>query len=95
LNPAVIPPTQDISKLTGMPQRILKEMYDPVLFTEKINSNIFILIGTLDDVVPNMWVIEFAKAQEATIKFLKDDHSFTLNIDKLPNIINNILNKKH
>ncbi len=95
MNPAIIPPTIDISKIKDMPQRILEDMYKPELFKEKINAEIFILVGTLDKVVPNEWVIEFAKAQEATVLFLKDDHSFTNYLEELPNIFSNILNKKH
>ena len=95
LNPAIIPPGVDITRIRGMPQRILSDMKDVGLFKEKIASKIFILAGTKDDVVPNEWVIEFAMEQEATLKFLDDDHSFTQNMNKLPDIIGNILNKKH
>ena len=95
LNPAVIPPSVDISKIQGMPQRILSEMQDLRLFEEKIDSDIFILAGTRDDVVPSNWVLEFATAQRVTVRFLDDDHSFTYNMNKLPNIISDILNKKH
>ena len=95
MNPAIIPPSINIIKIKDIPQKILKEMYKPELFKDKIDANIFILIGTLDEVVPNEWVIEFAKAQEATVMFLKDDHSFTNKLYDLPNIFSNILNKKH
>jgi len=95
LNPAIIHPHADITKIKGVPQRILSDMKDVSLFKKKISSKIFILAGTKDDVVPTDWVIEFAMAQEATLKFLDDDHSFTQNIDKLPDIIVDILNKKH
>jgi len=95
LNPATIPPDYDINKITDMPMEILKDMKDKSIFEEKISSEIFILLGTLDDVVPNRWPIEFAKAQLATIKFLKDDHSFSKNIEKLPDIINTLLSEKH
>lgn len=94
LNPAIIPPNINISKIQGVPQSILTDMQDEHLFNEKIMSDIYILIGMYDDVVPNNWSEEFAKAQNATIKFFKDDHSFTQNIDNLPSIISNILNKK-
>lgn len=95
MNPAIIPPFVDILKIKDMPQSILKDMYKPELFKDKIDVNIFILVGTLDEVVPNKWVIEFAKAQEATVMFLNDDHSFTNKLYELPNIFNKILNKKH
>ncbi len=93
LNPAIIPPSVDIKKIRGMPQSILSDMQDVNLFKKKINSDIFILAGTMDDVVPSFWVIEFAKAQEATIMFLHDDHSFTNNMNQLSDIIGAILNK--
>ena len=94
LNPAIIPPYVDIKQIQGMPIRILADMQDNRLFKEKINSEIHILAGTNDDVVPSDWVKEFAKAQAIDVKFLDDDHSFTYNMDKLPDIINNLLNKK-
>lgn len=95
LNPAIIPPAVDITKIQGMPQSILFDMQDSNLFKKKMNSDIFILAGTEDDVVPTFWVLEFAKAQEATVRFLHDDHSFSVNIEKLPNIIREIRDKKH
>lgn len=91
LNPAIVPPSVDITKIQGVPQRILSEMQDIRLFKEKITSKIFILLGTKDDVIPLEWAFEFAKAQQATIRFLHDDHRFTHNINKLPFIISEIL----
>ena len=91
LNPATIPPNVDINTIQDMPVRILNEMKDPRLFEEKINAEITILVGLEDDVVPGNWVLEFATAQKATLKFLHDDHSFTKNIDKLPGIIAEII----
>jgi len=93
LNPAIIPSSVDISKIQGMPQRILTDIQDISLFKEKISSGIFILIGVKDDLIPLKWPIEFAKAQEATIRFFNDDHSFSKNLNQLPNIIDNILDK--
>jgi len=87
LNPAIIPTHVDITKIKDIPQSILKEMQDERLFKEKIQSNIFIVAGTMDNTVPNDWVVEFAKAQEATIMFLHDDHSLTQNMEKLPSVI--------
>ena len=78
-----------------MPHRILLDMKDKSLFEEKINAKIFILIGINDEVVPNSWPLEFAKAQQACVKFLNDDHSFTNKIDELPSIIRYILREKH
>lgn len=94
-NPAIIPPTVDINAIQDMPQKILQDMQDNSLFKQKINADIYILAGTNDDVVPTEWVLEFAKAQQATIKFLHDDHSLTNNIDQLPIIIMGIIGKKH
>lgn len=93
LNPALIPPSVDITKIQGMPQKILLDMQDKRLFEEKISSKIFILIGTNDEVIPLNWIIRFAKSQEATVRFLQDDHSFTNKMDQLPDIIGAILNK--
>jgi len=93
LNPAIIPPSVDISKIKEMPKQILHEMQDKNLFKKKINSYIYILVGIKDDLIPSSWPIEFALTQDATIKFLYDDHSFTQNIDQLPEIITKILYK--
>ena len=95
LNPAIIPPTQYITKIQNLPEHILKEMQDPQLFKQKIKPKIYIILGTMDDIVPNWWSVEFAKTQEATIQFLHDDHSLTQHINKLPNIIKKCLDEKH
>jgi len=91
LNPAIIPPDYDISKIKDMPQEILRDMQEEKLFTQKIKSDIHVFIGTNDIVVPNSWPIEFAKAQKANVKFLNDDHSFTTHINQLPVLIKNII----
>jgi predicted esterase YcpF (UPF0227 family) len=91
LNPAIIPLSVDISKINGMPQSILSDIQDESLFKNKISSEIYILIGLHDDVVPIKWPLEFAMSQNSTIKFFEDDHSFTKNLQKLPRIINKIL----
>lgn len=93
LNPAIIPQYVDISTIQDMPQEILFDMQDNRLFEEKISSKINIFAGTMDDVVPNRWVKDFAKAQNVEINYLKDDHSFNRNLQKLPNLISNILLK--
>ena len=49
-----------------MPRNILQHMKDRELFETKLPCKIFIIIGTLDDTVPNQWPIEFAQAQQAT-----------------------------
>lgn len=93
LNPGIIPPSVDITKIQGMPQSILSDMQDVGLFEKKIGAYIDILAGTMDDVVPSDWVLEFAKSQDVAIRFFEDDHSFTRNIDQLPDIIATILDK--
>ena len=95
LNPAIIPMDVDISKIQGMPHEILRDMQDERLFTKKINSEITILVGMQDEVVPNRWSEVFAKEQNAKILFFEDDHRFTKNIDRLPDIIINILEEKN
>jgi predicted esterase YcpF (UPF0227 family) len=93
LNPAIIPPSVDITKIHGMPQRILSDIQETSLFKEKISSSIFILIGIKDDLIPFNWPIEFALSQEATVRFFDDDHRFSNNISQIPKIIDNILDK--
>jgi alpha/beta superfamily hydrolase len=95
LNPSIIPPNIDIKKIKNMPQRILKDMKNVRLFRDQLNCNINIILGSDDSVVPNSWSIEFAKAHDANILFLKDDHSFSKNLNRLPLIIKNYLDKKN
>ncbi len=66
-------------------------MRDERLFENKIDAEITILMGTEDDAIPLEWILKFAKAQEATIRLLKDDHRFTRNLRRLPDIISEIL----
>ena len=87
LNPAVIPPTIDVNSLTGMPLRILRDMQEPLLFQQKVKADVVLLLGTLDDVVPNAWGWEFAQVQEALVKFLHDDHRFSHHLEELPKIL--------
>lgn len=92
LNPTVIPPSANVSNdLPDVPTRIIDEMRDERLFENKIDAEITILMGTEDDVIPLEWILKFAKAQEATIRLLKDDHRFTYNLRRLPDIISEIL----
>lgn len=91
LNPAIIPTDIDMSTLSGMPPRIFEEMFDTNLYSSKIDSNITIFVGTNDTVVPNDWSIKFAKVQEATIHFYKDDHQFSNYINRLPELIRKLL----
>ena len=94
-NPAIIPPDYNLEKITDLPAQIAKDMQDKNLFEKKITAEIVILVGKNDDVVPSSWVISFAKAQDATIKLLDDDHRLSKNMHKLPEIIKDILDKKH
>ncbi|MEF8848280.1 MAG: YqiA/YcfP family alpha/beta fold hydrolase [Candidatus Thermoplasmatota archaeon] len=91
LNPAIIPPDFDISSITDMPHRILKDMQDERLFEKKINIPIYIIRGTEDKVVPDEWIYRYAKKQEATVKFIHDDHRISKNISELPIMIKQIL----
>ena len=91
LNPAIIPPSTNLDDHQSVPRSILEDMIDMRMFRNKINADITILRGTEDDVVPDNWIIKFATAQEATVKFLHDDHSFSHNLTRLPAIISDIL----
>jgi predicted esterase YcpF (UPF0227 family) len=93
LNPAIIPPEIDLTTIEGMPIRILQEMCDPRLFEEKIPAAITILRGTLDDIVPDHWILTFAQAQNATILLYNDDHRFLKNLQRLPEIISELIQK--
>jgi predicted esterase YcpF (UPF0227 family) len=93
LNPAIIPPDIDLHTIQGIPFETLKEMKDPRLFEEKIPAAITILRGTQDDIVPDQWILDFAKAQYATIQLYNDDHRFSKNLQKLPVIISELLQK--
>ena len=95
LNPALIPPDVDVSRLTDMPQSILQDMQDPDLFTKKINTEMLIFIGTEDSVVPNSWGIEFAKIQEARIQFLHDNHQLSQYLSQLPMYLSDFFTQKH
>jgi predicted esterase YcpF (UPF0227 family) len=90
LNPLLIPPSQDVSKIEGIPARILYELRDDRLFVDKMRSETTVLIATDDELLPPNWVLEFAMAQEATVRFLHDDHSFTRHLCMLPSIVHKI-----
>jgi predicted esterase YcpF (UPF0227 family) len=91
LNPAIIPPRTRLAGIQGMPAGLLSQMLCPELFEQKIPAEITILRGTDDAVVPDTWVLAFAKAQEATVRFLHDDHFFSKNLSRLPAVISTIL----
>jgi predicted esterase YcpF (UPF0227 family) len=95
LNPAVIPPDVDVSRISDMPQRILQDMQDPELFTKKMQAQSLVIIGTEDEVVPNRWGIDFSKVQESHVRFVHDDHQLSTYLTKLPNMISEFLNQKH
>jgi predicted esterase YcpF (UPF0227 family) len=91
LNPAIIPPRTRLTNIQGMPASVLSQMLRPEFFKQKIHTSIAILRGTDDTVVPDAWVLRFARAQEATVHFLHDDHAFSKNLSRLPSIISTIL----
>lgn len=91
LNPAIIPPDVDIHSIQGIPSRILNEMKNSRLFEHKISIPITILRGTHDKIVPDYWILSFAKAQNATIQLYDDDHRFTKNLQNLPKLITEII----
>jgi predicted esterase YcpF (UPF0227 family) len=91
LNPAIIPPETDLQTIQGMPLRILEEMKDPRLFTEKIPAAITILRGTQDDIVPDQWILSFAQAQNATLQLFNDDHRLSKNLKELPGLISALI----
>jgi alpha/beta superfamily hydrolase len=91
LNPAIIPPRADARKLRGIPSTIRERMQDSMLFKTKMSVTIVILIATRDEVIPADWVLNFAKTQEATVRFLDDDHAFRDNLSLLPSIIEEVL----
>jgi len=93
LNPAILPPSVDINKIDGMPLRILQEAYDKKLLEEKISASVDIFAGTEDEIVPTEWVLEFAKAQEATVKFLHDDHRFSKHVEQFPKLISDLIDE--
>jgi predicted esterase YcpF (UPF0227 family) len=87
LNPTIIPPQTNLNNIQGIPRKILEDMIDERLFKNKIDAEMTILRGTDDDVVPDSWILEFAMAQEVTIMFLHDDHRFSRNSIKIPDIL--------
>ncbi len=87
LNPAIIPPSQDLKSIPDMPQQILKDMQDPTLYSQELTLPLLIIRGTDDTVVRDQWVIPFAQHHQATLIFLHDDHRFTRNLTQLPQYI--------
>ena len=93
LNPAIILPSTDLDKHEWAPRKILEDMVDKKLFENRLKAEIIIFRGTEDKTVPDEWITKFAKIQEATVKFLHDDHRFSRNLEKLPVIISDLLKK--
>lgn len=91
LNPVIIPPRANLDRLRGIPKRILVQMRDDLLFNRRIVAETTILMATQDEVVPAEWILDFAMAQEATVRFLHDNHGFSNNLARLPRIISEIL----
>jgi len=91
LNPAIIPPLTNLDNYKNIPMRILVDMVDRRLFEKKIFADIIILRSTKDEVIPDSWVLTFAKSQEATVMFFHDNHRFSRNLMKLPIIISKLM----
>ncbi len=91
LNPAIIPPLTNLDNYKNIPMRILIDMVDRRLFEKKIFADIIILRSTKDEVIPDSWVLTFAKSQEATVMFFHDNHRFSHNLTKLPFVITKLL----
>lgn len=87
LNPAIPPPSTNLDNHTDVPKKILTDMIDKTLFDKKISAQTIIFRGIHDSVVPDNWVIEFAKAQQATVIFLDDDHRLSNHLTQLPQLI--------
>ena len=87
INPAVIPPDINLDSISDMPMRILKDMKDDRLFSEKIDARLIIFSATDDTVVPPEWVLRFARFQEATVLFLHDDHRLSKHLFQLSSLI--------
>ncbi|MFO7677208.1 MAG: YqiA/YcfP family alpha/beta fold hydrolase [Thermoplasmatota archaeon] len=93
LNPAIIPPETNLNIDSDVPKNILEDMKERKLFETQLSSNIIIIRGINDTVVPDEWIIKFAKAQQATVIFLDDDHRLSHHLKKLPTIIKFYINR--
>ncbi|MCD6421837.1 alpha/beta fold hydrolase [bacterium] len=90
LNPAVIPPDVDLSGY-DLPGEIVEDIQSSGLFERKIPCEVFIIMSTRDELIPKDWILRFAMFQEATVKFIEDDHRMNRNLEKLPEIISGFL----
>jgi len=93
LNPAIMPPETDLGTIPRLPRKMLEDMIEPRLFTEKLAAQTFIVRGTEDEVVPDDWVLSFAQAQEATMVLVADDHRLSGTLPQLPEMIASFLKK--
>ncbi|MCD6411240.1 MAG: alpha/beta fold hydrolase [Thermoplasmata archaeon] len=91
LNPAVIPPDATVSN-PSMPGDVIRDIQSSGLFEKRIPCDVYIVMSTRDELIPREWVLEFAMFQEATVKFIEDDHKISRNLDRLPSIISTFLN---
>ena len=94
LNPAVIPPDSEV-KNSPLPEKAIQEMKDTPLFQMRIPCDIFIIRSTGDELIPNEWVLKFAMFQEATVKFIDDDHRINRNLHRLPEMISQFLKSRN
>lgn len=92
INPLFIPPDADTRGYDSLPDRLIKEIQGTAsLFEEEIPSDLFILLGTNDELIPVEWTLRFATANNATLQLYNDDHRFSQNISRLPELIKNII----
>jgi len=95
LNPAIIPPGADTRPFEEIPKSILNRMMNNGLFATKLHARVVILMGTHDELIPEDWAIFFAKSQEATLRFLDDDHAFTNNPTRLLKVIEAVVHSRN
>jgi pimeloyl-ACP methyl ester carboxylesterase len=87
LNPAIIPPNTPYPSDATIPHKMFTAMIEPRLFTKKLSAQSIIFRGTNDTVVPDSYILPFAKIQQATITFLNDNHRLSHNLTNLPHLI--------
>ena len=90
LNPAVVPPDAIVSD-PSIPDKVVRDIQNSGLFEKRIPCDVYIVISTRDELIPLEWVLRFAMFQEATVKFIEDDHRISRNINLLPDIVSTFL----
>ncbi|MCD6541983.1 MAG: alpha/beta fold hydrolase [Thermoplasmata archaeon] len=90
LNPAVVPPDATVSD-PSIPDKVVRDIQNSGLFEKKIPCDVYIVMSTRDELIPQEWVLKFAMFQEAIVKFIEDDHRISRNISLLPDIISTFL----